>query len=119
MTPIFSLDKTAATSKMNDVDGYVKGKVFPLAVETSSSFTAYAAKLNEAKTTAAAALTDTTKQDPQLRAALVYAAAMHRDSMYALAGRRRVLTLGINNMYREAYQVGKTAVDANNNKLPG
>lgn len=117
MNIITELDKDQAIKRMNDIDGYIKGKVFPLAVEDASTFSTFINGLQSTTKAANAALTDATKQDPESRSKLTYAAAIQRDSMYALVGRGRMTELGLNNMFRESYQVAKAAIDATRNKL--
>lgn len=117
MNIITELDKDKAIQKMNDIDSYIKGKVFPLAVESASTFSSFIDALQATTKAANEALTDSTKHDPEARSKLTYAAAIQRDSMYALVGRGRLTELGLNNMFRESYQVAKAAIDATRNKL--
>ena len=112
MNIIEKLEVPLSVAQMNNVDAFVKGKVFPLAVESADSFTEYADNLKANFTAAKEAITDETLQDANVRAALTYATAIYRDSVYYLAGRKKLLGLGVNNKYLEAYAVAKVAVDA-------
>ncbi len=105
------LEAGLASENLNNIDAYVKGKVFPLPVETANSFEAYTNELKGQFTAANEALTDTTLQDAKLRAELVYTTAIYRDSLYYLAGRKRLLGLSVNNSYRETYQIAKVSKD--------
>lgn len=117
MKIINSLSISEVNSKLKNLEAYVKGKVFPLPVEYGSSFTEYINGLKSDFTTASGAVTENTLSDPKLRAELVYATAIYRDSLYCLAGRKRLLALSVTNAFREGYQVGKTAADANKAKI--
>lgn len=117
MNIIKELDKDTAIQRMSDIDSYIKGKVFALPVESAATFSAFINGLQATTKAANSALTGNTKQDPESRSKLTYAAAIQRDSMYALAGRGRLAELGLNNMLRESYQVAKAAIDAKRNKL--
>lgn len=106
---IEKLEKSQAEERFTSIDSWVRGEELPLAVEESANFNAYIEKLKSQADEASAAVTGADLQNQKLRAELVYAAAVYRDTRYVLAGRGRMEELGINNMYREAYQVGKEA----------
>lgn len=99
-----------ATERLTDIDAWVQGAPQRYAVEYYSSFTAFVDHLKSLVTAANAAVqTDATRQDSIERAKLMYAAAIYRDCKYSLMHRGRLQELGINNMYREAYEVDRFA----------
>lgn len=112
MTIIKTLEVSSSVQQMNNIDSFIQGKVFPLAVEEAASFGAYITDLSSTVITLDGQLTDEELQNAKIRAELAYASAIQRDTYYALSGRRALLQLGLHNMFREAYQTGKTAVDA-------
>jgi hypothetical protein len=112
MTIIKTLEVAASVQQMNNIDSFIKGKVFPLAVEEASSFSSYINDLASTVISLDGQLTGDALQNSKIRAELAYASAIQRDTYYALSGRKALLQLGLHNMFREAYQTGKTAVDA-------
>jgi hypothetical protein len=118
IVPDLSIDSSEIT--LGEIDSFVTGKVFALPTEVytnATSLEGYMDKLREDVNTANAAVVPI-KQDGQARAELNYKAALYRDSFYALMGRGRLLELGLNNQYSEAYQVGHDASNAATAKLP-
>jgi len=109
---VYKLDKSDALATFGVMDAFIKGKVVPLPTEKASSLEAYISDLKSEFETSKAAASDTELQNPQNRAKMAYAAAIYRDSMYALANRKRILGLGLNNSYREVYQIGKIGINA-------
>lgn len=101
----------AAKQRLNDVTAFVQGAIQPSVAEEEASLDAFVSKLSSAVDTANAAVAASaeTKQDKILRAQLTYAAALFRDCKYALMGRGRLQELGVHNMFREAYEVGRAA----------
>lgn len=99
-----------ATERLNDINAWVQAAPQRYAVEYYASFDAFVDHLKSLVTTANAAVqTNTTRQASVQRAKLMYAAAIYRDCKYSLMHRGRMQELGINNMYREAYEVGRFA----------
>lgn len=96
--------------RITDINAWVQRAPQKLAVETYGSFAAFEAALL-ARVTAAngAASAEDARQDPFVRVQLTYAAALFRDSKYALMHRGRLQELGIHNMFREAYETGRAA----------
>lgn len=99
-----------ATERLTDINAWVQAAPQRYAVEYYSSFTAFVDHLKGLVTAANAdAQAPDTKQASIERAKLMYAAAIYRDCKYSLMHRGRLQELGINNMYREAYEVGRFA----------
>jgi hypothetical protein len=96
-----------ATERFVAINAWVQAAPQRYAVEYYSSFDAFVSHLKGLVTTANAAVqADATKQARIERARLMYAAAIYRDCKYSLMHRGRLQELGINNMYRETYEVG-------------
>lgn len=99
-----------AAERLTNINAWVQAAPQRYAVEYYSSFTDFVDHLKSLVTTANAAVqTDATRQDSIERAKLMYTAAIYRDCKYSLMHRGRLQELGINNMYREAYEVGRFA----------
>ena len=99
-----------AEQRFTDINAWVQASPQRYAAEYYSSFTAFVDHLKSLVTTANAAVqADATRQSRIERAKLMYAAAIYRDCKYSLMHRGRLQELGINNMYREAYEVGNFA----------
>jgi hypothetical protein len=99
-----------ATQRLTDINGWVQSVPQRYAVEYYSSFDDFVDHLKSLVTAANAAVqADATKQARIERAKLMYAAAIYRDCKYSLMHRGRLQELSINNMYREAYEVGNFA----------
>jgi len=99
-----------AAERTRAIDAWVQAAPQRYAAEYYSSFTAFVDHLKSLVTAANAAVqTNTTRQASIERAKLMYAAAIYRDCKYSLMHRGRLQELGINNMYREAYEVGRFA----------
>lgn len=99
-----------AAERLTDINAWVQAAPQRYAVEYYSSFTAFVEHLKGLVTAANAAVqTDATRQDSIERSKLMYAAAIYRDCKYSLMHRGRLQELGINNMFREAYEVGRFA----------
>ena len=99
-----------AEARTTQINGWVQNAPQLYAVEYYSSFDAFVEHLKSNVVSANAAVqTDTTRQDSIERAKLMYAAAVYRDCKYSLMHRGRLQELGINNMFREAYEVGRFA----------
>jgi len=99
-----------AEQRVTDINAWVQASPQRYAAEYYSSFTDFVDHLKSLVTTANAAVqTDETRQDRIERAKLMYAAAIYRDCKYSLMHRGRLQELGINNMFREAYEVGNFA----------
>ena len=111
MLLIEEFSAVAAKQRLNDVTAFVQGAAQPKATEDDGSLDAFITRLSTAvdSANAAVAASDITRQDKVLRAQLTYAAAIFRDCKYALMGRGRLQELGIHNMFREAYEVGRAA----------
>lgn len=108
---IDELTEDKATTRLSDTDSWVTGKVTPRTVEEAPTFDAFIQELQSNLETAKGEVeAEENKQNPAARARLAYAAAIYRDARYVLAGRGRMQELGIHNMFREAYEVGKAAV---------
>lgn len=99
-----------ATKRFTNINAWVQAVPQRYAVEYYSSFDAFVDHLKSLVVTANAAVQPlTARQDSVERAKLMYAAAIYRDCKYALMHRGRLQELGINNMFREAYEVGRFA----------
>ena len=99
-----------ASERLTNISGWVQGAPQIYAVEAYSSFDAFVDHLKGLVTTANEAVqADAERQSSVARAKLMYAAAVYRDCKYSLMHRGRIQELGINNMYREAYEVGRFA----------
>jgi hypothetical protein len=99
-----------AEQRTKEINAWVQAAPQRYAVEYYSSFTAFVDHLKSLVTTANAAVqVETTKQASIERAKLMYAAAIYRDCKYSLMHRGRLQELGINNMFREAYEVGNSS----------
>lgn len=99
-----------AAERLTDINAWVQAAPQRYAVEYYSSFAAFVDHLKSNVVSANAAVqTDATRQDSVERAKLMYAAAVYRDCKYSLMHRGRLQELGINNMFREAYEVGRFA----------
>lgn len=99
-----------ATERLTNINGWVQGAPQIYAVESSSSFDDFVDHLKGLVTSANEEVqADNAKQSSIARAKLMYAAAVYRDCKYSLMHRGRMQELGINNMYREAYEVGRFA----------
>ena len=99
-----------ATERLTSINAWVQAVPQRYAVEYYSSFDAFVDHLKSLVVAANAAVqTDATKQASIERAKLMYAAAIYRDCKYSLMHRGRIQELSINNMYREAYEVGRFA----------
>lgn len=99
-----------ASERLIDINAWVQAAPQRYAVEYYASFTAFVDHLKSLVTTANVAVqAPATKQASIERAKLMYAAAIYRDCKYSLMHRGRLQELGINNMYREAYEVGRFA----------
>lgn len=99
-----------ATERLTDINAWVQAAPQRYAVEYYSSFDAFVNHLKSLVSAANAAVqSDTTRQSSIQRAKLMYAAAVYRDCKYSLMHRGRMQELGIHNMYREAYEVGRFA----------
>lgn len=61
--------------------------------------------------TVKAQVSDDLENTAKTRAEDTFLRALHRDGLYALAGRRRLFELGVNNAFREVYEPGKAAID--------
>jgi hypothetical protein len=110
MKMIEQLDSIEAKNRLVEVNAWVQQKPQKYAVEYYSSFEAFISALQAALTELKAAVDTTTgRQNEIARARLNYAAAIYRDCKYSLMHRGRLQELGINNMFREAYEVGRIA----------
>lgn len=99
-----------AEARITQINGWVQNAPQLYAVEYYSSFNAFIEHLKGNVTTANAEVqAENTKQTSIERAKLMYAAAVYRDCKYSLMHRGRLQELGINNMFREAYEVGRFA----------
>ncbi|MFN5249844.1 MAG: hypothetical protein ACK5DE_02255 [Bacteroidota bacterium] len=99
-----------AEARLAHINSWVQNAPQLYAVEYYSSFDAFVDHLKSNVTTANAAVqAEDAKQDSIERAKLMYVAAIYRDCKYSLMHRGRLQELGINNMYREAYEVGRFA----------
>ena len=99
-----------AEARTTQINGWVQNAPQLYAVEYYSSFNAFIELLKGNVTTANAAVqAAAAKQDSVERAKLMYTAAIYRDCKYSLMHRGRLQELGINNMFREAYEVGRFA----------
>ena len=99
-----------ATERFTNINAWVQAVPQRYAVEYYSSFDAFVNHLKSLVVAANAAVqTDTTRQASIERAKLMYSAAIYRDCKYSLMHRGRIQELGINNMFREAYEVGRFA----------
>ena len=99
-----------ATERLTAINAWVQAAPQRYAVEYYSSFAAFVNHLKSNVVTANAAVqAEDARQDSVERAKLMYAAAAYRDCKYSLMHRGRLQELGINNMYREAYEVGRFA----------
>ena len=99
-----------ASERFTDINAWVQAAPQRYAVEYYSSFDAFVNHLKSLVSAANGAVqSDTTRQASIQRAKLMYAAAIYRDCKYSLMHRGRMQELGIHNMYREAYEVGRFA----------
>lgn len=99
-----------ATERIGNINGWVQAVPQKYAAESYASFDAFVSQLQSNVAAANAAVQDpAAKQNPLLRAQLNYAAAIYRDCKYSLMHRGRLQELGIHNMFREAYEVGRFA----------
>ena len=99
-----------ATGRITNISAWVQASPQSYAVEYYASFTTFVDHLKSLVMVANAAVqSDETRQSRIERAKLMYAAAIYRDCKYSLMHRGRLQELGINNMYREAYEVGNFA----------
>lgn len=105
---IEELSREQATERLTEINAWVQQKPQKYAVEYYASFEAFMDNLQSLLDAAnAAADTDTTRQNAVLRAKLNYIAAIYRDCKYSMVHRGRLQELGINNMFREAYELGR------------
>jgi hypothetical protein len=110
MKMIEQFSPDAAEERLTEISAWVQAAPQIYAVESASSFDGFIEKLKGEVTSANEAVqADTAKQASIERAKLMYAAAIYRDCKYSLIHRGRMQELGINNMYREAYEVGRFA----------
>jgi len=99
-----------ASERLTDINAWVQAAPQRYAVEYYSSFDAFVSHLKSLVAAANATVqADATRQASIERAKLMYATAIYRDCKYSLMHRGRLQELGINNMYREAYEVGRFA----------
>lgn len=99
-----------AEARITQINGWVQNTPQLYAAEYYSSFDAFVDHLKSNVVAANAAVqSDETRQSRIERAKLMYAAAVYRDCKYSLMHRGRLQELGINNMFREAYDVGNFA----------
>jgi hypothetical protein len=99
-----------AQERLIEINAWVQAAPQRYAVEYYASFTAFVNHLKSLVTTANAAVqAEDTRQASVERAKLMYTAAIYRDCKYSLMHRGRLQELGINNMYREAYEVDRFA----------
>jgi hypothetical protein len=99
-----------ADQRFTDINAWVQTSPQRYAAEYYASFTDFVDHLKSLVTTANAAVqANETRQSRIERAKLMYAAAIYRDCKYSLMHRGRLQELGINNMFREAYEVGNFA----------
>lgn len=112
MPVVASLSINASVQQMQAIDAWVRGGDKPELPDAYSTFAALINGIKDTANTADALLTATTINNPKLRGDAAYAAAIYRDTLYALSGRCRLLKLGLHNAYRETYGVGKAAVNA-------
>ncbi len=99
-----------ASERLTEISAWVQGAPQSYAVESAASFDGFVDQLKGFVAEANAAVQeDSTKQASIERAKLMYAAAIYRDCKYSLIHRGRMQELGINNMYREAYEVARFA----------
>lgn len=105
-----------ASERISSINGWVQAAPQKYAAEYYSSFTDFVDSLKALVEAANAEVVSLSAASPvdrvallKARSALNYVAAIYRDCKYSMMHRGRLQELGIHNMYREAYEVGRFA----------
>jgi hypothetical protein len=104
----------AALTRLAEINAWVQAAPQKYAAEYYSSFNEFIDTLKANMISANGEVAGDALQDPLLRAKLNYVAAIYRDCRYSLMHRGRLQELGIHNMFRETYEVGRAAKTAEN-----
>ena len=116
MKMIEEFQSKQAIERITAINGWVQTAPQKYAVEYYSSFTDFTDRLKAVtEIENSEVIIQNSSENVNLvslalaRAKLNYAAAIYRDCKYSLMHRGRLQELSINNMYREAYELGRAA----------